>query len=201
MTLALETSGLDKQFGGLKVTRDLSLRIEQGARHALIGPERRRQDHRHQSADRRAQAQWRPHPAGRQRHHRSAGACPRAARAVAHLPDQPALCRPDAARDHRACGVRAARPRRRLVAADGHARRRQRRDRRKPGALPSARRHERADRDACPTASSACWRSRSRSPPSRGCCCSTSPPPACPKASATTSWPRSPRCRATSPCC
>jgi branched-chain amino acid transport system ATP-binding protein len=38
MTLALETSGLVKQFGGLKVTRDLSLKVEQGARHALIGP-------------------------------------------------------------------------------------------------------------------------------------------------------------------
>ena len=38
MTVALETSGLEKQFGGLKVTRDLSLKIEQGARHALIGP-------------------------------------------------------------------------------------------------------------------------------------------------------------------
>jgi branched-chain amino acid transport system ATP-binding protein len=38
MTIALETSGLEKQFGGLKVTRGLSLRIEQGARHALIGP-------------------------------------------------------------------------------------------------------------------------------------------------------------------
>jgi ABC-type branched-subunit amino acid transport system ATPase component len=38
MSIALETSGLEKQFGGLKVTRDLSLKIEQGARHALIGP-------------------------------------------------------------------------------------------------------------------------------------------------------------------
>jgi len=38
MTPALETRGLGKQFGGLKVTRDLSLKIEQGARHALIGP-------------------------------------------------------------------------------------------------------------------------------------------------------------------
>ena len=38
MTLALETRGLEKQFGGLKVTRDLSLKIAQGARHALIGP-------------------------------------------------------------------------------------------------------------------------------------------------------------------
>jgi len=38
MALALETKGLQKQFGGLNVTRDLSLRFEQGARHALIGP-------------------------------------------------------------------------------------------------------------------------------------------------------------------
>jgi ABC-type branched-subunit amino acid transport system ATPase component len=38
MTFALETIGLQKQFGGLAVTRDLSLKIEAGARHALIGP-------------------------------------------------------------------------------------------------------------------------------------------------------------------
>jgi ABC-type branched-subunit amino acid transport system ATPase component len=38
MSFALETRGLEKQFGGLKVTRDLSLGIEAGARHALIGP-------------------------------------------------------------------------------------------------------------------------------------------------------------------
>src|SRR3979409_1681263 len=38
MTTALETIPLEKHFGGLKVTRDLSLRIEAGARHALIGP-------------------------------------------------------------------------------------------------------------------------------------------------------------------
>src|ERR1700734_2929577 len=38
MSIALETRGLEKQFGGLKVTRDLSLRIAPGARHAVIGP-------------------------------------------------------------------------------------------------------------------------------------------------------------------
>ncbi|WP_315721197.1 MULTISPECIES: ABC transporter ATP-binding protein [unclassified Bradyrhizobium] len=38
MTYALETRGLDKHFGGLHVTRDLSLKIVPGARHALIGP-------------------------------------------------------------------------------------------------------------------------------------------------------------------
>jgi len=38
MSIALETRGLAKEFGGLKVTRDLSLKVEAGARHALIGP-------------------------------------------------------------------------------------------------------------------------------------------------------------------
>ncbi|MGJ4888148.1 ABC transporter ATP-binding protein [Bradyrhizobium sp. HKCCYLS3077] len=38
MTFALETRGLDKHFGGLHVTRNLSLQIVPGARHALIGP-------------------------------------------------------------------------------------------------------------------------------------------------------------------
>ncbi|MGM4886805.1 ABC transporter ATP-binding protein [Tardiphaga sp. 11_C7_N12_6] len=38
MTIALETVNLEKSFGGLRVTRELSLKIEAGARHALIGP-------------------------------------------------------------------------------------------------------------------------------------------------------------------
>ncbi len=38
MTVVLQTIGLEKHFGGLRVTRDLSLKIAQGARHALIGP-------------------------------------------------------------------------------------------------------------------------------------------------------------------
>jgi ABC-type branched-subunit amino acid transport system ATPase component len=38
MSIALQTKALEKHFGGLRVTRDLSLQIEAGARHALIGP-------------------------------------------------------------------------------------------------------------------------------------------------------------------
>ncbi|TXL75223.1 ABC transporter ATP-binding protein [Vineibacter terrae] len=38
MIAALETVGLRKSFGALAATRDVSLRIEAGARHALIGP-------------------------------------------------------------------------------------------------------------------------------------------------------------------
>ena len=36
MTIALETRNLEKTFGGLRVTRDLSLKVEQGARHAPV---------------------------------------------------------------------------------------------------------------------------------------------------------------------
>jgi branched-chain amino acid transport system ATP-binding protein len=38
MTIALETIGLRKQFGGISAVNNVSLRIEKGARHALIGP-------------------------------------------------------------------------------------------------------------------------------------------------------------------
>jgi ABC-type branched-subunit amino acid transport system ATPase component len=37
-TPALETRGLEKNFGGLAVTRNVTLALEPGARHALIGP-------------------------------------------------------------------------------------------------------------------------------------------------------------------
>ena len=37
-TLALETVGLGKSFGGLVVAEDIGLRLPLGARHALIGP-------------------------------------------------------------------------------------------------------------------------------------------------------------------
>lgn len=38
MTLAMETRGLTRRFGGLIATRDVSFALERGARHALIGP-------------------------------------------------------------------------------------------------------------------------------------------------------------------
>jgi ABC-type branched-subunit amino acid transport system ATPase component len=38
MPVVLETIGLQKRFGGVAAVRDVSLRIERGARHALIGP-------------------------------------------------------------------------------------------------------------------------------------------------------------------
>jgi ABC-type branched-subunit amino acid transport system ATPase component len=38
MAAALETVGLEKRFGGLTATDNVSFRLEAGARHALIGP-------------------------------------------------------------------------------------------------------------------------------------------------------------------
>jgi branched-chain amino acid transport system ATP-binding protein len=38
MTAALETIGISKQFGALRVANDIHFRLEPGARHALIGP-------------------------------------------------------------------------------------------------------------------------------------------------------------------
>jgi ABC-type branched-subunit amino acid transport system ATPase component len=38
MSFALETTGLEKRFGGIVAVNDVSLRVEKGARHALIGP-------------------------------------------------------------------------------------------------------------------------------------------------------------------
>jgi branched-chain amino acid transport system ATP-binding protein len=38
MTAALETIGIAKQFGALRVANDIHFRLEPGARHALIGP-------------------------------------------------------------------------------------------------------------------------------------------------------------------
>jgi ABC-type branched-subunit amino acid transport system ATPase component len=38
VALALQTTGLEKRFGGIVAVNDVSLRVEKGARHALIGP-------------------------------------------------------------------------------------------------------------------------------------------------------------------
>ena len=38
MTVALQTMGLTRRFGGIVATSDVSISIEKGARHALIGP-------------------------------------------------------------------------------------------------------------------------------------------------------------------
>ena len=83
-----------------------------GARRAAGADrsERRGQDHAGESAHRHAGADVGNDPARRRRHHAPAGAPARAARAGAHVPDQPAVRHADAARDAVA-GRRAARGR------------------------------------------------------------------------------------------
>ena len=53
-TAALSTRGLDKSFGSLVVAKNIELDLPRGARYALIGPERRRQDHADQPDHRHA---------------------------------------------------------------------------------------------------------------------------------------------------
>ena len=52
----LATHGLTRNFGGLVAVRDVSISLHQGELHAVIGPERRRQDHARQHAVGRDQA-------------------------------------------------------------------------------------------------------------------------------------------------
>ena len=102
--------GPGKSFGGL--TRHARPVAESRARRPPRAdrPERRRQDHGDQPSDRRA-----PPNAGRiLLEGNDITELPvhtaRAARAVAHVPDQPAVRRSDPAGNHCACGLRAARP-------------------------------------------------------------------------------------------
>ena len=108
MTAALETIGVERSFGGIVATNDVSLAIEHGARHALIGPNGA------------GKTTFVNLLTGMLASEPAAASCSngeditaltplpaRASRHRAHVPDQPAVRRPDAARDDRARGVRA----------------------------------------------------------------------------------------------
>ena len=200
MAPVLETRSLDKRFGGIIAANDDLARDRARRPSRADRAERRRQDHLRQSAHRRAATLRRRRSCSMARHHLSRALQAGEARHRAHLPDQPAVRRPHADRDAGARHLRAPRLGPRLVADRRHPPRRYRRDRRPPRALPPRRRDDRAHGSRCPTASSACSRSRSPSPAGRACSCSTSRRPACPRPSATTSSRPSPRCRRTSPC-
>ncbi len=109
MTLALETQGLVKTFGGLTATRDLSLKVERGARHALIGPNGAGKT----TVINLLTGVLRPNTGRILLEGNDITAVPVAPPCadgpVAHVPDQPAVRRSDAAGDHCACGLRAAR--------------------------------------------------------------------------------------------
>ena len=160
--------GLSKSFGSLVVAqRHRARRCRVGARYALIGPNGAGKT----TLINLMTGMLAPNAGqiflGERGHHRARAAGARAARPRAHLPDQHAVPRPQRARSGDARGLRAARRRRPVLA---QRRRASRGDRRGAttswsscgSAMPAISR-----RASCPTASSGCWRSRWRSPPSR----------------------------------
>jgi branched-chain amino acid transport system ATP-binding protein len=79
MAAILETRNQSKSFGALAAVQDVSLAIEAGGLHSIIGPNGRRQDHALQPADRELPADLgkdSSRPAGRHGH---------AAHRIAHL--------------------------------------------------------------------------------------------------------------------
>jgi ABC-type branched-subunit amino acid transport system ATPase component len=195
MSFALETKGLEKQFGGLKVTRDLSLRIEAGARHALIGPNGAGKT----TVINLLTGVLKP----------DAGRILLEGNDITDLPVHTRVLR-GLSRTFQinqlyadltpleTIGLVVSE---RLGRGGDWWRRMGTRDDVNAEIAENLARFHLLDVMNEPTASSACSRSRSPSRPNRGCCCSMNRPPASPKASATISWPPSPRCRAMSRCC
>ena len=118
----LETRALSNNFGAL-APRATSTSARSRRASRADRPERRRQDHVHQPAHRRAAAERRQGAAQGRRHHRDAAGRAGQARHRPHLPDQPPVPRPVGAGERLHRGRRARRRRARHVPARRHARR------------------------------------------------------------------------------
>ena len=179
-----------KNFGGLRVTDDVTLDVHAGRAARRDRAERRRQDHADQPDFRAARARRRPHRVRRRGRDRAAGATrARAARARALVPDHldpAALLGAGECRARRAGAHGLELP---LLRPRG---RRGRTERRRAGGARAGRacRARAMCRPAsCRTARSARSSLRSRSRWSRSCCCSTSRWPA-PGATRPSGWSR-----------
>ena len=126
-------------------------------------PQRRRQDHVHQPAHRRAAADHRRGPAQWPRHHRGRAGRARQARHRPHLPDQPAVPRALGAGERLYRGVRAARRRAVDVAAGRQAQGRDRRVDAPAGDAEARTTMPSTASPSCPMAASAWSSLRSRS--------------------------------------
>ena len=165
---------LQQNFGGLAVTRDISLALRAGRSRRADRPERRRQDHLRQSGDRTSCARTPARSCSAARMSRVStrpGASGRVWCASSRLR---ACFRHDAGRAHdarhsAANGTVGPHVRR----LPGHARC-DGRSRRAPSTPRRSMRSRPARSARSPMASSAFWKSRSRWRCSRRCCCSTS---------------------------
>ena len=172
----LQTNGLTKEFKGFTAVKDVNLKVRRGTIHALIGPERRRQDHLLQSAhqvpaaDARAASSTRAGTSRREPGRRGA------AGAGAVVPDLGGVPAPDGARERarRAAARRSATPS--TSGARSAARRAERARAASCWTLWACRASPSCRRSSCPTAASGRSRSPPRSRSSRRCCCSTSRP-------------------------
>jgi branched-chain amino acid transport system ATP-binding protein len=192
MTIALETKGLEKSFGGLRVTRDLTLRVEQGARHALIGPNGAGKT----TVINLLTGVLQP----------NAGRILLEGNDITDLPVHKRVLR-GLSRTFQINQLYAdltpletiglAVSERLGRGGDWWRRMGTRDDVNREIAETLSRFHL---LDVMNERSSGCSRSQSRSRPNHACCCSMNPPRVCPRASATIFWRPSPRCRATSRC-
>ena len=178
----LSTKKLSKSFGSLVVAQDVELELPQGVRHALIGPNGAGKTTLINLMTGMLAPDARPDPARRRRHHRRSSPTRACSRGLARTFQ---INTPVPAADGAGIGgAGGARARRRMRTTGGAAcplRTRGRRGRFDPAILESATAPASVDARAGLWRSSACSRSRSRSPRGRACCCSTSPPPACPR--------------------
>ena len=114
---ALEVAGLTKSFGGVHAVRGVTFAVAAGRDAGADRPERRRQDHLLQHAERPDPPGCGAGPAARPRHRRPGAAPGLAARRRPHLPDHRDLRLHDGAGERADGAAVASPPARRLLAA------------------------------------------------------------------------------------
>ena len=175
----LSVEGLSIHFGGLVAVDSVTFEVREGEVLSPDRPERRGQDHGVQRDHRLSRADRGRDPVPRRAPERPEAQPGRRARPRAHLPEDERVRRAERPGEHphrTALALEAAAARDHARPALGRARGARPRGRgaQDPGVRGLERARAGARRTPCPTASSACSRSRWRSPRGRSCSCSTS---------------------------